>query len=105
MKIVKVKDLSKEYAGKISHTALSNINLTITEGEFVGIMGPSGSGKTTLLNMISTIDSPTSGSVFINSKNPYQLSPDDLAVFRRQELGFVFQSFNLLHTLTVKENM
>ncbi|WP_439741296.1 ABC transporter ATP-binding protein [Bacillus pseudomycoides] len=105
MKIVKVKDLSKEYTGKVSHTALSNINLTITEGEFVGIMGPSGSGKTTLLNMISTIDSPTSGSIFINNKNPYQLSPNDLALFRRQELGFVFQSFNLLHTLTVKENI
>ncbi|QDD87265.1 ABC transporter ATP-binding protein YvcR (plasmid) [Bacillus cereus] len=66
-----VKDLSKEYTRKVPHTALSNINLTITEGEFVGIMGPSGSGKTTLLNMISTIHSPTSGSVFINSKNPY----------------------------------
>nr|WP_255299555.1 ABC transporter ATP-binding protein [Bacillus wiedmannii] len=105
MKIVEVKELSKEYTGNVSHTALSNINLTITEGEFVGVMGPSGSGKTTLLNMISTIDSPTSGSVFINSKNPYQLSVNDLALFRRQELGFVFQSFNLLHTLTVKENM
>ncbi|EJQ25265.1 ABC transporter ATP-binding protein [Bacillus thuringiensis serovar galleriae] len=68
-------------------------------------MGLSGSGKTTLLNMISTIDSPISGSVFINSKNPYQLLPNDLALFRRQELGFVFQSFNLLHTLTAKENM
>lgn len=68
-------------------------------------MGPSGSEKTTLLNMIFTIDSPTSGSVFIHNNNPYQLSPDDLALFRRQELGFVFQSFNLLHTLTVKENM
>ncbi|MGG0705522.1 ABC transporter ATP-binding protein [Bacillus paramobilis] len=105
MKIVKVKDLSKEYKGTVSHTALSNINLTITEGEFVGIMGPSGSGKTTLLNMISTIDSPTSGSVTIHNKNPYQLSVNDLALFRRQELGFVFQSFNLMYTLTVKENM
>ncbi len=73
MKIVKVKDFSKEYKGKVSHTALSNINLTITEGEFVGIMGPSGSGKTTLLYIISTIDSHTSGSVFIHNKNPYQL--------------------------------
>ncbi|ANC22734.1 MULTISPECIES: ABC transporter ATP-binding protein [Bacillus cereus group] len=105
MKIVKVNDLSKEYTGKVPHTALSNIDLTITEGEFVGIMGPSGSGKTTLLNMISTIDSPTSGSVCIHNQNLYHLSPDDLALFRRKELGFVFQSFNLLHTLTVKENM
>ncbi|PGK15519.1 bacitracin ABC transporter ATP-binding protein [Bacillus cereus] len=105
MKIVKVNDLSKEYTGKVPHTALSNIDLTITVGEFVGIMGPSGSGKTTLLNMISTIDSPTSGSVCIHNQNAYQLSADDLALFRRQQLGFVFQSFNLLHTLTVKENI
>lgn len=67
-------------------------------------MGPSSSGKTTLLNMVSPIDLPTSGSVFIHNKNPYQLSSNDLALFRRQGLGFVFQSFNLLHTLTVKEN-
>ncbi|KEK23056.1 ABC transporter ATP-binding protein [Bacillus gaemokensis] len=105
MEIVKVKDLSKEYTGKVSHKALSNINLTINKGEFVGIMGPSGSGKTTLLNIISTIDSPTSGKVFINGENPHQLAPNPLALFRRRELGFVFQSFNLLHTLTVKENM
>ncbi len=67
-------------------------------------MGPSSSEKTTLLNMVSPIDLPTSGSVFIHNKNPYQLSSNDLALFRRQGLGFVFQSFNLLHTLTVKEN-
>lgn len=105
MKIVKVNDFSKEYTGKVPHTALSNIDLTIMEREFVGIMGPSGSGKTTLLNMISTIDAPTSGSVCIHNQNPYQLSSDDLALFRRKQLGFVFQSFNLLHTLTVKENI
>ncbi|EOO76209.1 ABC transporter ATP-binding protein [Bacillus cereus BAG1O-1] len=102
---IKVKDLSKGYTGNVSHMALSNFNLTIIEGEFVAVMGPSDSGKTTLWNMISTIDSPTSGSVFIHNKNPYQLSVNDLALFRRQELGFVFQSFNLLHTLTVRENM
>ncbi|MDN9012577.1 ABC transporter ATP-binding protein [Brevibacillus laterosporus] len=105
MDIVKARALSKIYQGKISYEALSNIDLTIKEGEFVGIMGPSGSGKTTLLNMISTIDSPTSGEVLINNQNPHLLSPDQLALFRRQELGFVFQSFNLLHTLTVKENI
>ncbi|AYB36942.1 ABC transporter ATP-binding protein [Brevibacillus laterosporus] len=105
MDIVKARTLSKVYQGKISYEALSNIDLTIKEGEFVGIMGPSGSGKTTLLNMISTIDSPTSGEVFINNQNPHLLSPDQLALFRRRELGFVFQSFNLLHTLTVKENI
>ncbi|NIE91183.1 ABC transporter ATP-binding protein [Bacillus sp. Ab-1751] len=105
MDILKVCDLSKIYTGKVSYEALSNINLSIKKGEFVGIMGPSGSGKTTLLNMISTIDSPTSGEVLINGENPHQLSPNELALFRRRELGFVFQSFNLLNTLTVKENI
>ncbi|MGN4446719.1 ABC transporter ATP-binding protein [Bacillus cereus group sp. MYBK79-1] len=105
MDILKVCDLSKIYAGKVSYEALSNINLSIKKGEFVGIMGPSGSGKTTLLNMVSTIDSPTSGEVLINGENPHQLSPNELALFRRRELGFVFQSFNLLNTLTVKENI
>ncbi|HGA1022242.1 TPA: ABC transporter ATP-binding protein [Bacillus cereus] len=105
MDILKVCDLSKIYTGKISYEALSNINLSIKLGEFVGIMGPSGSGKTTLLNMVSTIDSPTSGEVVINGENPHQLSHNDLALFRRRELGFVFQSFNLLNTLTVKENI
>lgn len=105
MDILQVRDLSKIYAGKVSYKALSNIDLTINKGEFVGIMGPSGSGKTTFLNMISTIDAPTSGEVLINGKNPYRLSSHDLALFRRRELGFIFQSFNLLNTLTVKENI
>ncbi|MGU3443001.1 ABC transporter ATP-binding protein [Bacillus cereus] len=105
MDILKVCDLSKIYTGKVSYEALSNINLTIKKGEFVGVMGPSGSGKTTLLNMVSTIDSPTSGEVVINGENPHHLSPNDLSLFRRRELGFVFQAFNLLNTLTVKENI
>lgn len=71
----------------------------------MGVMGPSGSGKTTLLNMVSTIDRPTSGEVLINGKNPYILSKSQLALFRRRELGFVFQSFNLLDTLTIGENI
>ncbi|MEN1939311.1 ABC transporter ATP-binding protein [Paenibacillus sp. 102] len=105
MDILQVRDLSKIYTGKVSYKALSNIDLTINKGEFVGIMGPSGSGKTTFLNMISTIDAPISGEVLINGKNPYRLSSHDLALFRRRELGFIFQSFNLLNTLTVKENI
>ncbi|MGX5523787.1 ABC transporter ATP-binding protein [Bacillus toyonensis] len=105
MGILQVRDLSKIYTGKVCYKALSNIDLTINKGEFVGIMGPSGSGKTTFLNMISTIDAPTSGEVLINGKNPYRLSSHDLALFRRRELGFIFQSFNLLNTLTVKENI
>ncbi|NIL29104.1 ABC transporter ATP-binding protein [Bacillus thuringiensis] len=105
MDILKVSELSKIYTGKVSYEALSNINLSVKKGEFIGIMGPSGSGKTTLLNMVSTIDSPTSGKVLINDENPHHLSPNELALFRRRELGFVFQAFNLLNTLTVKENI
>ncbi|PFK20820.1 ABC transporter ATP-binding protein [Bacillus cereus] len=105
MNILTVRNLGKIYTGKVSYEALSNIDLTVNKGEFIGIMGPSGSGKTTLLNMISTIDAPTSGEVLINGENPYRLSSHDLALFRRRELGFIFQSFNLLNTLTVKENI
>ncbi|WP_294352683.1 ABC transporter ATP-binding protein [uncultured Clostridium sp.] len=105
MNILEVKDLTKIYTGKMNFTALNGINFNIEEGEFVGIMGPSGSGKTTLLNMISTIDKPTSGEVNIEGKNPFLLKGDDLALFRRRKLGFVFQDFNLLDTLTVGENI
>ncbi|PGA97169.1 ABC transporter ATP-binding protein [Bacillus toyonensis] len=105
MEISHAKSISKVYKGKIPFKALVDIDLSIQEGEFVGIMGPSGSGKTTLLNMVSTIDSPTSGEILINGTNPFQLSSDSLALFRRKQLGFVFQSFNLLSTLTVKENI
>lgn len=105
MDILKVKNLSKVYGNKITFSALDNISFTIDEGEFVGIMGPSGSGKTTLLNMISTVDKPTSGEIKIKDNNPLNLKGDDLALFRRRELGFVFQDFNLLDTLTVGENI
>ncbi len=105
MEILSVRNLGKIYKGMVSYEALSNIDLSINQGEFVGIMGPSGSGKTTLLNMISTIDKPTSGEIRIGGEDPYTLSHNKLAMFRRRELGFVFQSFNLLNTLTVKENI
>ncbi|MDR0271652.1 ABC transporter ATP-binding protein [Paenibacillus sp.] len=105
MEILATQNLGKIYKGMVSYEALSNIDLSINRGEFVGIMGPSGSGKTTLLNMISTIDKPTSGEIRIGGEDPHRLSQDKLALFRRRELGFVFQSFNLLNTLTVKENI
>ncbi|MBW9146698.1 ABC transporter ATP-binding protein [Clostridium sp. CM027] len=105
MDILAVKNLSKVYGNKITFSALDNISFTIEEGEFVGIMGPSGSGKTTLLNMISTVDKPTSGEIRIKDINPLTLKGDDLALFRRRELGFVFQDFNLLDTLTIGENI
>ncbi|MNZ54278.1 ABC transporter ATP-binding protein YxdL [compost metagenome] len=105
MELLNAQNLNKIYPGKIAYKALTNIDLKINKGEFVGIMGPSGSGKTTLLNMISTIDRPTSGELRIGGQNPFELSREKLAYFRRRELGFVFQAFNLLDTLTVKENI
>lgn len=105
MSILQVKALNKVYPGKVVTHALTDIHLTIEQGEFVGIMGPSGSGKTTLLHMVSTIDEPSSGEVLINGSNPFQLRAKELALFRRRQLGFVFQDFNLLDTLTVAENI
>jgi putative ABC transport system ATP-binding protein len=105
MKILEVKAVNKEYKGKVTTQALKDIHLTINKGEFVGIMGPSGSGKTTLLNMVSTIDRPSSGEVKIGGNDPYQMKKSELALFRRKRLGFVFQDFNLLDTLTVAENI
>src|SRR5690606_32429787 len=88
-----------------TYKALKGIDFHLDEKEFVAVMGPSGSGKTTFLNCISTIDRPSNGSIIINSKDPYKLNDDELARFRRTELGFVFQDFNLVHTLTVEENI
>jgi putative ABC transport system ATP-binding protein len=105
MSILDVRHLTKIYEGKVAHKALDNINFSIEKGEFVGIMGPSGSGKTTLLNLIATIDQPTSGDIFINGKKPHNMNRKETALFRRHELGFVFQHFNLLDTLTVEENI
>ncbi len=105
MSILTTKHLGKVYEGKFPYTALSDINFSIEKGEFVAIMGPSGSGKSTLLNVISTIDHPTSGSVCINGEDPHQMNDEQLAHFRRNTLGFVFQDFNLVHTLTVGENI
>jgi putative ABC transport system ATP-binding protein len=89
----------------VSYKALDNVQFSIEKGEFVGIMGPSGSGKTTLLNLIATIDRPTTGDIVINGRKPHLLTKKETALFRRHELGFVFQHFNLLDTLTVEENI
>ena len=105
MDILKVNNLSKVYGKKIVSNVLNNISFSIENGEFVGIMGPSGSGKTTLLNLISTIDKPTSGEIILKDKEPHKLKGDQLALFRRRELGFVFQDYNLLDTLTIGENI
>ncbi|NQX65184.1 ABC transporter ATP-binding protein [Paenibacillus alba] len=105
MTILEVKAVNKVYEGKVATQALTDIHFTIQKGEFVGIMGPSGSGKTTLLNMVSTIDRPTSGEVKIGGADPFRMKKNELALFRRRQLGFVFQDFNLLDTLTVAENI
>lgn len=105
MEILQVRRLGKVYGGKVPHQALTDVEFTVNPGEFVGIMGPSGSGKTTLLNLISTIDTPTSGEVQIAGENPHRLQKNQLASFRRRQLGFVFQDFNLLDTLTIGENI
>lgn len=103
--MLQVKKVSKIYEGKLAYQALTDINLDVEKGEFVGVMGPSGSGKTTLLNLIATIDEPTTGDILIENNNPNHLNRNELAIFRRRSLGFVFQDFNLLQTLTVKENI
>ncbi|GLX65915.1 ABC transporter ATP-binding protein [Paenibacillus glycanilyticus] len=107
MSVLRTKGIGKVYhsKGNISYRALEDIDLNIEAGEFVGVMGPSGSGKTTLLNLLATIDRPTSGELEINGVQPGKLSDKKLALFRRRELGFVFQDFNLLDTMTIKENI
>lgn len=108
MNVLSAQSLTKVYGskkGEVTYKALNEFSLQIEQGEFVGVMGPSGSGKTTLLNILATIDKPTSGAVAINGVNPMQLKNEDLALFRRRELGFIFQDFNLLDTLSIKQNI
>lgn len=101
-----VENVSKVY-GKGAHTftALNDISFHINKGEFVGIMGPSGAGKSTLLNVLATIDSPTSGSIIMDGTNVVSMKEEALADFRRDNLGFIFQDYNLLDSLTVRENI
>jgi putative ABC transport system ATP-binding protein len=104
--IVEAKQLRKVYGAKGNvFTALQEIDLKVSEGEFVGIMGPSGSGKTTLLNILATIDQPTSGQIVIDGTSLAKMNEAQLSAFRRDKLGFIFQDYNLLDTLTVKENI
>jgi len=104
--ILSVHNIEKYYGKKGNVTkALDGISFKVDKGEFVGIMGPSGSGKTTLLNCISTIDNVTTGQITVNDKNITEMKPKKLDKFRRNELGFIFQDFNLLDTLTGYENI
>lgn len=104
--ILSVEHIEKYYGNKGNLTkAVDDISFQVDEGEFVGVMGPSGSGKTTLLNCISTIDTVTSGHIFINGSDITSIKKNNLSKFRREELGFIFQDFNLLDTLTAYENI
>ena len=105
-KVLEVKNIEKYYGNRSNLTkAIDNISFDVEEGEFVGIMGASGSGKTTLLNCISTIDKVTAGNIIINGNDITKLKGNNLNKFRREELGFIFQDFNLLDTLTCYENI
>ena len=105
-KILKVNNVEKYYGSKSSLTkAINGISFEVEKGEFVAIMGASGSGKTTLLNLISTIDKVTAGEIFVDGENITKLKGNSLNKFRRDKLGFIFQDFNLLDTLTGYENI
>lgn len=104
--ILEVKNLKKTYSNYGNESeVLHNISFRVDEGEFVCIMGASGSGKTTLLNCISTIDNITSGEVYLDSKNMRNLKSKELSAFRRKKIGFIFQDYNLIDTLTIFENI
>lgn len=108
MEILMINNLTKiysSYKGVKEVKALDGISLTINNGEFVGIMGPSGSGKTTLLNILSGVDNKTSGEIIIKDKNISKMKKDKLALFRRKNIGYIFQDFNLLDSLNLEENI
>ena len=104
--ILKLKHIQKYYGNKGNITkAIRDISFAVSEGEFLGIMGASGSGKTTLLNCISTIDTVSAGHIYLDGVDVTELKPKEIARFRRENLGFIFQDFNLLDTLTISENI
>lgn len=106
MEILKVDHLSKQYGdGDTAVKALDDISFTINKGEFVAIIGPSGSGKSTLLHMLGGVDRPTGGKVSVDNTDIYQLNETQLAIFRRRQIGLVYQFYNLIPVLTVEENI
>ena len=106
MPIVEFRNVSRVYtSGDHELKALDNVNLTLDEGKFIVILGPSGAGKSTLLNLLGGLDSPTSGKIIVDGKDISDLSGDELAVYRAAKVGFVFQFYNLVPTLTVHENV
>lgn len=106
MTILETKNLRKIYGkGETRVTALDNVNFTVNNGEFVAVVGTSGSGKSTLLHMLGGLDRPTSGTVSIGGKDIFSLKDEDLTIFRRRKIGFVFQAYNLVPVLNVHENI
>lgn len=108
MKLLEVNNLKKIYSSRFGGNqvqALSNVTFSVEEGEYVAIMGESGSGKTTLLNILASLDKPTSGEVLLQGKNIVAIKESEITAFRRENLGFVFQDFNLLDTFSLKDNI
>ena len=106
MNILKVENLCKTYgSGETKVEALMNASFSIEKGEFAAVIGPSGSGKSTLLNLLSALDYPTAGKVFVDGRDIYSMKEDELSVFRRRNIGFVFQAYNLVPELNVEENI
>lgn len=106
MEILKVEDLTKVYgSGENQVTALNHVSFSVKQGEFVAIIGPSGSGKSTLLHILGGVDTPTSGKVFMNGTDVYAQNEKQLAIFRRRQVGLIYQFYNLIPVLNVTENM
>ncbi|WP_195199006.1 ABC transporter ATP-binding protein [Faecalispora jeddahensis] len=106
MNLLEVKSISKTYgSGEAAVHALKDMNFSVPKGEFVAIVGESGSGKSTLLNMVGALDTPTSGKVFIDGKDIFSMKDSSLTIFRRRNIGFIFQSFNLIPELNVEQNI
>lgn len=106
MELMRVENLSKVYGkGDTAVKALDNVSFSVEQGEFVAIIGPSGSGKSTLLHLLGGVDRPTDGKVFIENTDIYELNETQLAVFRRRQIGLIYQFYNLLPILTVEENI
>ncbi|EOR27100.1 ABC transporter ATP-binding protein [Niallia sp. RD1] len=106
MEILKIDNLSKVYGkGETAVKALDNVSFSVNKGEFVAIIGPSGSGKSTLLHMLGGVDRPTSGKVYVDNTDIYQLNETQLAIFRRRQIGLIYQFYNLIPILSVEENI
>ena len=106
MEILRVENLCRQYGkGENKVIALDNVSFNVDKGEFVAIVGASGSGKSTLLHLLGGVDRPTSGKVFIDGKDIYSFNDDELAIFRRRQVGLIYQFYNLIPILSVEENI